>query len=88
MLLVPCPYCGPRSEGEFTYGGARRPLPPLDADISIWRDVLYTENNPRDRLVELWHHTSGCEIWVEITRDTTSHRILSTRVPQPEAGTS
>ncbi len=21
MLLIPCPWCGPRDETEFTYGG-------------------------------------------------------------------
>jgi heterotetrameric sarcosine oxidase delta subunit len=35
MLLIPCPWCGPRNQIEFTYGGdatVRRPAP--DAAVS------------------------------------------------------
>jgi len=37
MLLIPCPWCGPRSQIEFTYGGdatVRRPA--LDASEDEW----------------------------------------------------
>ena len=77
MLLIPCPHCGPRDEGEFTYGGPKRPLPSLDADRAEWQAAMYEGRNKRGKLVELWYHTSGCETWAEVIRDTSTHAITS-----------
>lgn len=85
MLLIPCPHCGPRHEGEFTYGGPRRHFPPLAADTETWRNALFGGHNPNGPLTELWYHTGGCERWIEVRRDTVTHEILSATIPQPEA---
>ena len=48
MLLIPCPWCGPRNQVEFTYGGdatVRRPAP--DAPARAWFDYVYVRDNPR-----------------------------------------
>jgi heterotetrameric sarcosine oxidase delta subunit len=35
MMLIPCPWCGPRNQIEFTYGGdATVRRPPPDAPVS------------------------------------------------------
>ena len=48
MMLIPCPWCGPRNQIEFTYGGdatLRRPAP--DAPEAAWVDYVYLRDNPR-----------------------------------------
>ena len=47
MILIPCPWCGPRNQIEFTYGGdatLRRPAP--DAPEAVWADYVYLRENP------------------------------------------
>lgn len=90
MILIPCPYCGPRDESEFTYGGPRRLFPPLKGQPSTsdWLEALYSPPNPRGEVVELWYHASGCEAWIEVTRDTATHEITKCTPPQrQETGT-
>jgi len=78
MLSIPCPNCGPRNEAEFNYGGPKRVLPKLDgqSDTQAWHRSLYITPNPRGPLIELWYHASGCECWIEITRNTATHEII------------
>jgi len=73
MLMIPCPHCGPRDESEFNYGGPARTLPHLGASTEIAYHALYHPINPRGPLRELWYHTSGCECWITLTRNTLSH---------------
>lgn len=77
MLLIPCPHCGPRDEGEFAYGGPKRKMPDLDGthDTQTWQKALHLGHNPRGAHVELWYHSSGCETWIEVTRNPSSHEI-------------
>ena len=44
MLLIPCPWCGPRPENEFRYGGEAhvvRPADPAALDDAAWAEFLY-----------------------------------------------
>ncbi|MEI2805682.1 MULTISPECIES: sarcosine oxidase subunit delta [Paracoccaceae] len=80
MLLLPCPYCGPRDEGEFHYGGPLRALPPMDgtADAAAWQAVLGAgapSGHPGGPLREIWYHASGCERWITLSRGLVSHDI-------------
>ena len=88
MLLIPCPWCGPRAQIEFTYGGdatLRRPLP--DAPESAWSDYVYLRDNPRGPHDELWYHGGGCRSWLKVRRDTATHDILaSAPADQPFPG--
>ncbi|MDW4551231.1 sarcosine oxidase subunit delta [Defluviimonas sp. D31] len=88
MLLIPCPHCGPRDEGEFDYGGPLRTLPPLDgvSDAAAWHRALHLGNNPRGPLLELWYHASGCETWITVTRDTITHEIGGSSLPGGKGG--
>jgi len=50
MLLIPCPYCGPRPELEFTYAGQAgisRPTTPSALTDEEWGAFLYLRENPR-----------------------------------------
>jgi sarcosine oxidase subunit delta len=79
MLLVPCPWCGPRAHVEFSYGGAASSLRPgEDAELGPkgWAEHLYLRANPRGEHEELWRHTSGCRQWFRITRDTRNHEVM------------
>ena len=49
MLLINCPFCGPRPETEFAYGGpavARRPEAPQDISDEDWVEYLTVVPNP------------------------------------------
>ena len=85
MLLIPCPWCGPRAQIEFTYGGdatLQRPAP--DAPEAQWVAYVYVRDNPRGPHAELWLHSAGCRRWFKVRRDTRTHEILtSARLDQP-----
>lgn len=75
-VLIPCPHCGSRDVSEFTYGGdARQRQLPQPGDTASWLDHLYLRANPRGAHAELWFHAAGCQQWLQLTRDTTDHRI-------------
>jgi len=78
MLLIPCPWCGPREEGEFSYGGEAHIVRPEDPDAlsdAEWADYLFMRENPRGRHLEQWCHAAGCRRWFNVARDTVSYRI-------------
>jgi len=77
-MMIPCPHCGERSHSEFTYGGdasVRRPDDPTGVSDQQWVDYLYIRVNPRGPHREYWHHTLGCDQWIEVRRDTLTHEI-------------
>jgi sarcosine oxidase subunit delta len=80
MLLIPCPWCGPRAEPEFGYGGepAARPTAASDA---VWGEYLYLRANDKGPHSELWCHAGGCGQWFVLERDTVTHAILAARKP-------
>jgi heterotetrameric sarcosine oxidase delta subunit len=80
MLLIPCPWCGPRDETEFHYGGEAhitRPADPDALDDSAWAEYLFMRNNPKGPFAERWVHNAGCRRWFNLLRDTATHRILA-----------
>ncbi|MGC4251357.1 MAG: sarcosine oxidase subunit delta [Sphingobium sp.] len=79
MLLINCPWCGPRDEQEFHCGGQShiaRPGPPETVSDETWSRYLYERDNPRGVHSERWLHRYGCGRWFNMLRDTTSHKIL------------
>ena len=79
MTRIDCPWCGLRTEDEFTWGGEAhiaRPDPAQCSDAQ-WRDYLFTRANPRGVHHERWCHTYGCGQWFVMARDTSTHVILS-----------
>ncbi|QCP53344.1 sarcosine oxidase subunit delta [Trinickia violacea] len=78
MLLIECPWCGPRAESEFSCGGEADIARPLDTDKLTdreWGDYLFMRKNPRGVHREQWLHTQGCRRWFMATRDTVSYEI-------------
>ena len=81
MLLIDCPYCGPRPELEFSYAGQAhvvRPAHPSAVDADAWAGYLYLRANTRGVHAERWRHTHGCARFFNALRDTTSDRFLAT----------
>lgn len=77
MMLIPCPFCGPRNQVEFTYGGdatVRRPAG--DAPQSAWFEFVYLRDNPSGAHDELWLHSAGCRRWFKVRRNVATHDIL------------
>ena len=80
MLLIPCPWCGPRDETEFHYGGEAhiaRAADPAALDDAAWAEYLFMRGNPRGPFAERWVHSAGCRRWFNLLRDTATHRILA-----------
>jgi len=78
MLLIPCPWCGPREETEFSYGGEAnivRPKDPPALSDEEWGDYLYIRSNTRGMQLEQWCHLAGCRRWFNLSRDTVTNRI-------------
>ncbi len=81
MLLIDCPYCGPRSELEFSYGGQAhvvRPADPSSVDADAWAEFLYLRANTRGVHAERWRHMHGCARFFNALRDTTSDQFVAT----------
>ncbi|VWC51066.1 sarcosine oxidase subunit delta [Burkholderia lata] len=80
MLLITCPYCGPRAEIEFRCGGEghiTRPGPHDAVSDEAWADYLFYRANPKGEHRERWLHSAGCGRWFNLARDTVTHRIAA-----------
>ncbi|MFI1353074.1 sarcosine oxidase subunit alpha family protein [Streptomyces sp. NPDC020898] len=80
MLLIPCPWCGPRDEAEFHYGGqAHVPYPenPSALTDEEWARYLFFRDNPRGPFAERWSHAAGCRKWFNAVRDTGTNELLA-----------
>ncbi|MGB1921409.1 MAG: sarcosine oxidase subunit delta, partial [Candidatus Puniceispirillaceae bacterium] len=52
MLIINCPYCGPREESEFACGGEAhiaRPLAENSISDAEFADYLFLRDNPKGR---------------------------------------
>jgi heterotetrameric sarcosine oxidase delta subunit len=81
MLLISCPFCGPRDESEFSYGGEAHIARPSDPDAlsdAEWADYLFMRTNPKGWHYERWYHAHGCRRWFNAMRHTVTHEIRAT----------
>ena len=88
MLLIVCPWCGERDEGEFSYGGEAdilRPEVPTALTDEEWAHYLFMRKNPKGAHRELWIHTHGCRRWFAVERDTVTYRFTSPSEPGRKA---
>jgi heterotetrameric sarcosine oxidase delta subunit len=78
MLLIPCPWCGPRNETEFHYGGQAGIAYPEDPHAlgdAEWAEYLFVRDNPKGWFTERWAHTAGCRRWFDIQRHTVTYEF-------------
>ncbi len=90
MLLIDCPWCGPRDEVEFSYGGEAHIVRPADPEAlsdEEWADYLFFRKNIKGLQSEQWCHTHGCRRWFNVQRDTVTYKIHSVyRMGEPAPG--
>lgn len=92
VLLIKCPWCGPRQEVEFHCGGqahVARPEAPDALSDGEWADYLFMRDNPKGLFAERWVHSAGCRRWFNMLRHTVTHEIVAVyRVGEqpPEVG--
>lgn len=80
MQLIDCPWCGPREEAEFSYGGEAKvayPAAPADLDDVAWAHYVFFRANPEGAFAERWMHAVGCRRWFNAIRDTSTYRFLA-----------
>jgi sarcosine oxidase subunit delta len=81
-MRIPCPLCGERDSGEFTYlGDATVTRPSADeTDLEPWFEFVYLRDNPKGRHREFWHHGQGCRAWLVVERDTLTHEVFGSHL--------
>jgi heterotetrameric sarcosine oxidase delta subunit len=80
MLLINCPWCGPREEIEFRCGGEAhiaRPKDPSALDDPAWAEYVFMRTNPKGWHRERWYHANGCRRWFNAIRSTVTHEIAA-----------
>jgi heterotetrameric sarcosine oxidase delta subunit len=75
MLIITCPYCGPRNDEEFTYQSEVIARPDVSVDPVTWRRYLYTKRNVSGWEEERWFHVSGCRRFLRVERHTLTNEI-------------
>ncbi|APF41082.1 sarcosine oxidase subunit delta [Neomicrococcus aestuarii] len=81
MLIIECPFCGPRNETEFHYGGQAHvayPEDPYALSDKEWAEYLFYRENPKGEYAERWSHSAGCRKWFNAIRDTRTYEISAT----------
>ena len=78
MLLVPCPYCGPRP--ETSSAAAARPTssgPPIPAAASDedWAHISIYRTNPKGAHRERWYHCTAAAAGSTRVRDTVTDQF-------------
>ena len=84
MLLIPCPWCGPRNDNEFAYGGEAHVVRPADPDAlsdEQWADYVFMRDNPKGWFRERWVHSQGCRRWFNLVRHTVTHEVRAAYKP-------
>src|SRR5262249_62082072 len=85
MILLPCPWCGPRDASEFGHVGESLPRPdPAAASPEQWRSYLYLRANTCGWVVETWYHRLSCRRFIKVERHTETNETRQTR-PAPHA---
>lgn len=70
MQIFTCPFCGPRPEYEYHFGGdLGNHRPDGDVPAASWAEYLHFRNNPKGLAQEIWLHTTCGELFA-VQRDT------------------
>jgi len=85
MILLPCPYCGPRNVSEFRYVGEVSERPdPNKTGVEEWRASLYARDNPAGWTTETWFHRAGCRQHFVAERHTVTNEVRAMRLPEAQ----
>jgi sarcosine oxidase, subunit delta len=78
MQLIACPWCGPREETEYNYGGQAHVAYPADPEALTdeeWGQFVFFRSNPKGLFAERWNHRAGCRRWFNAVRDTVTYEF-------------
>ena len=81
MQLFPCPFCGPRVETEFHFGGEAgktRPEPAAEVSDERWATYLHGAANPKGATREIWVHLTCGEFFL-MERDSLTHAVVGSQ---------
>jgi sarcosine oxidase subunit delta len=86
MLLINCPYCGPRPEIEFrAMSEAHIARPGPDATDAQMADFLYVRSNTKGLVNERWRHVHGCARFFNAVRHSVTDKFVVTyKVGEPK----
>ena len=88
-MIIEHPLLGPRDAAEFVYLGDAALLERPDWQdpqaAERFHEYQYLRQNPAGRHRELWYHEQGDRSWLVVTRDTTTHEILSVELARDVA---
>jgi heterotetrameric sarcosine oxidase delta subunit len=83
MILLPCPWCGPREATEFAHVGEVSARPdPGSATPAQWRGYLYLRANACGWTTETWYHRMGCRRFITVQRHTETNEVRQARASQ------
>jgi len=80
MFIIDCPYCGPRDQVEFSYGGEAHRVRPTNSEQmsdAEWAEFLFMRTNRKGVFAERWNHAAGCRQWFNVLRNTATDEILA-----------
>jgi len=80
MFIIECPYCGPRDQSEFSYGGEAHIARPTNSEAlsdEEWAQFVFIRDNPKGLFAERWNHAAGCRRWFNCLRDTATDKIYA-----------
>ena len=81
MQLISCPWCGPREETEFCFGGQAHvayPSDPAALSDEQWARFVFVRANPLGLAAERWRHAAACGRWFNAVRDTRTYEFHAT----------
>lgn len=78
MQLFPCPFCGPRDETEFHFGGEADNSRPEGENVPArdWAGYLHMRTNSKGATREIWVHLTCGEFFV-MERNTIDHVVAA-----------
>jgi sarcosine oxidase, subunit delta len=80
LILVPCPYCGPRNSTEFAHWGENHAKRPGEGvSEAEWGAYLYLRQNPAGWTTETWFHRFGCARFFVAERNTLTNEVRVVR---------
>ena len=80
MFVIHCPWCGPRDQSEFSYGGEAhisRPTDSGDMSDAEWAEFVFMRTNAKGLFAERWNHAAACRRWFNLLRNTSTDEILA-----------
>jgi sarcosine oxidase delta subunit len=51
----------------------------VSVNFEDWHEAIHTRIHSTGLYPEFWYHDAGCECWIEVVRDLTTHSIAVSR---------